>query len=211
MAVSKRLRFEILRRDNHACHYCGGTPPDVRLTVDHVVPVTLGGSDDPSNLIAACVDCNAGKSSVPADAALVSVVSSRAMFWRDVFTDCMETWRLELQGLELMCDDFRSAWQTWKYANGDAVELGDGWRSSVDQWVRLGFEVDDLVRLIPEAMKRGIRDPWPYFCKVVWNNLHDIQERTESVLDGQESYVMPDDPALYAGHGPRALWNMAGC
>lgn len=25
MSVSKRLRFEILRRDNHACRYCGAT------------------------------------------------------------------------------------------------------------------------------------------------------------------------------------------
>lgn len=66
MTVSKRLRFEILRRDNHACRYCGGVAPDATITVDHVVPVALGGSDDPSNLVAACKDCNAGKSSVPA-------------------------------------------------------------------------------------------------------------------------------------------------
>ena len=32
MAVSKRLRFEILRRDNHACRYCGQMAPDVKLT-----------------------------------------------------------------------------------------------------------------------------------------------------------------------------------
>lgn len=55
MAVSKRTRYEVLRRDNHTCRYCGGSAPDVRLTVDHVLPVTLGGSDDPSNLVAACV------------------------------------------------------------------------------------------------------------------------------------------------------------
>ncbi|AWN05089.1 HNH endonuclease [Gordonia phage Easley] len=40
MAVSKRLRYEILRRDNHTCRYCGATAPDVPLTVDHVVPVS---------------------------------------------------------------------------------------------------------------------------------------------------------------------------
>lgn len=43
MAVSKRLRFEVLRRDNHACRYCGATPPDVVLTIDHVVQTALGG------------------------------------------------------------------------------------------------------------------------------------------------------------------------
>ncbi|MGW6578921.1 HNH endonuclease [Streptomyces globisporus] len=63
MAVSKRLRYEILRRDKHACRYCGATAPDVPLRVDHVIPVALGGSDAPENLVAACEPCNSGKTS----------------------------------------------------------------------------------------------------------------------------------------------------
>lgn len=41
MSVSKRLRFEVLRRDNHTCRYCGSSAPEVKLTIDHVVPVAL--------------------------------------------------------------------------------------------------------------------------------------------------------------------------
>ncbi|MFJ6566564.1 HNH endonuclease [Streptomyces sp. NPDC091292] len=63
MAVSKRLRYEILRRDNHACRYCGATAPRVKLNVDHVIPTSLGGSDKPDNLVTACVECNSGKTS----------------------------------------------------------------------------------------------------------------------------------------------------
>lgn len=63
MAVSKRLRYEILRRDNHACRYCGATAPGTKLAVDHVIPQSLGGSDKPENLVASCADCNAGKTS----------------------------------------------------------------------------------------------------------------------------------------------------
>jgi hypothetical protein len=63
MAVSKRLRYEILRRDNHACRYCGATAPNAKLAVDHVIPQSLGGSDKPENLVASCADCNAGKTS----------------------------------------------------------------------------------------------------------------------------------------------------
>lgn len=63
MAVSKRLRYEILRRDNHACRYCGATAPGAKLAVDHVIPQSLGGSDKPSNLVASCADCNGGKTS----------------------------------------------------------------------------------------------------------------------------------------------------
>lgn len=63
MAVSQRLRYEILRRDNHACRYCGATAPDVKLNVDHVIPTSLGGSDKPDNLVTACAECNGGKTS----------------------------------------------------------------------------------------------------------------------------------------------------
>ena len=39
MPISKRLRYEILHRDNHACRYCGASAPDAVITIDHVVPV----------------------------------------------------------------------------------------------------------------------------------------------------------------------------
>src|SRR5438045_4098958 len=68
--ISKRLRYEILRRDNHACRYCGATAPDTPLTVDHVVPTALGGGDDPTNLVTACADCNGGKTSTTPGAEL---------------------------------------------------------------------------------------------------------------------------------------------
>ncbi|MGW0904953.1 HNH endonuclease [Streptomyces sp. NPDC002853] len=74
MAVSKRLRYEILRRDNHACRYCGATAPNVKLNVDHVIPTSLGGSDKPDNLVTSCSPCNAGKTSSLPDAQPVADV-----------------------------------------------------------------------------------------------------------------------------------------
>jgi len=67
MALSKRQRFSILRRDNFTCRYCGAKAPDVQLHVDHKKPVALGGDDHPANLVTACVGCNAGKSATPLD------------------------------------------------------------------------------------------------------------------------------------------------
>ena len=64
MSLSIRTRFEILKRDNFTCQYCGGSAPVVVLEVDHVTPVSLGGSNAPDNLITSCRDCNAGKSNV---------------------------------------------------------------------------------------------------------------------------------------------------
>lgn len=71
MAVSKRTRFEILKRHGFRCFYCGASPLQNALTVklhaDHVEPRSKGGEDDPANLVAACGDCNLGKSNIPLD------------------------------------------------------------------------------------------------------------------------------------------------
>lgn len=61
MAISKKSRFKILKRDGFRCGYCGRTAPDVTLEVDHIEPRSKGGKDDEENLIAACFDCNRGK------------------------------------------------------------------------------------------------------------------------------------------------------
>lgn len=76
MSVSTRTRFEILKRDGFRCRYCGATAVGSVLHVDHVVPIAEGGSDDPANLIAACADCNLGKSSVPLEEARLAAAST---------------------------------------------------------------------------------------------------------------------------------------
>jgi len=60
--LDKAVRFAVLKRDNFTCRYCGRSAPDVVLEVDHIISRAQGGSDDPSNLITSCLDCNAGKS-----------------------------------------------------------------------------------------------------------------------------------------------------
>lgn len=115
MAVSRRLRFEILRRDGHTCRYCGGRAPDVALTVDHVIPTTLGGSDDPSNLVAACADCNAGKSSVPAGAELVADVAADALRWRAAIMQASIEFEAEREFVDSLLDDFERTWNGWSY------------------------------------------------------------------------------------------------
>lgn len=55
--ISASLRAQILNRDNHACHYCGGWASEV----DHYQPFSRGGLTVESNLVAACVYCNRSK------------------------------------------------------------------------------------------------------------------------------------------------------
>lgn len=49
----------LLDRYNHTCPACGST--GIRLTVDHVVPIQLGGSNTVDNLQPLCKSCNSRK------------------------------------------------------------------------------------------------------------------------------------------------------
>jgi 5-methylcytosine-specific restriction endonuclease McrA len=50
----RKVRAEVLERDRHTCHWCGGSAD----TVDHLIPRLFGGTDALDNLVAACGRCN---------------------------------------------------------------------------------------------------------------------------------------------------------
>lgn len=60
--LSKKIRFEVFKRDAFKCQYCGASAPDVILEVDHIDPLSKNGADEMLNYITACQACNAGKS-----------------------------------------------------------------------------------------------------------------------------------------------------
>jgi hypothetical protein len=60
-AISKKLRFEVFKRDSFTCQYCGQSAPNVVLHIDHIHPVSKGGKNTILNLITSCLACNQGK------------------------------------------------------------------------------------------------------------------------------------------------------
>ena len=40
------------------CHYCGGSFPADALTMDHIIPLSRGGTSERFNIVPACKDCN---------------------------------------------------------------------------------------------------------------------------------------------------------
>ncbi|MFN0092914.1 MAG: HNH endonuclease [Acidimicrobiales bacterium] len=65
MAVRLSVRFDVFKRDDFTCQYCGRRPPTVVLEVDHITPQASGGTDEFYNLTTACFDCNRGKRDTP--------------------------------------------------------------------------------------------------------------------------------------------------
>jgi hypothetical protein len=191
MAVSKRTRYEVLRRDNHACRYCGCAAPDAVLTVDHVIPVALGGSDKPDNLVAACKDCNAGKAASNPDAALIADVAQKSLAWGKA----IERWAAIRAAHREERDDytrrFLTCWRSWHWGpDGETFPLPSDFEQSIWQFHALDFpfvELYDAVNIACGNRRVHVDDTWRYMCGVVWRKVEEMQQAAADIIASEET------------------------
>lgn len=186
--ISRRIRFEILRRDGHTCRYCGAQAPDVPLTVDHVIPRALGGSDDTTNLVTACRDCNYGKGSTSPDEHIVADVDAASLLFAKAMERAAAIRHAELAGLGEMVDKFDDAWRKWfwkDYEEKHEIERDKGWRDSIVRFIENGLSVDDLLHFMHIAMNSKVRHDgtWRYFCGCCWKELANRQELARRLIE----------------------------
>jgi hypothetical protein len=54
-------RRNIFARDRNHCQYCGKKYPTTELSLDHVIPKSMGGKSNWENVVCSCTDCNVKK------------------------------------------------------------------------------------------------------------------------------------------------------
>ncbi|KKR09567.1 MAG: hypothetical protein UT43_C0017G0018 [Parcubacteria group bacterium GW2011_GWC1_39_29] len=54
-------RFDFLKKYNFTCQYCGRKAPEVVFHIDHIYPISKGGTSNKNNLTLSCDECNIGK------------------------------------------------------------------------------------------------------------------------------------------------------
>ena len=59
--ISGDVRHAVYVRDNYRCRMCGKGDEDYDLQIDHIKPVSKGGTNDMNNLQTLCEDCNKEK------------------------------------------------------------------------------------------------------------------------------------------------------
>ena len=59
--LTQQKKFEISQRDKFECQFCGSRPGNDCLEIDHIIPVSKGGTNHDLNLTTACRKCNQGK------------------------------------------------------------------------------------------------------------------------------------------------------
>lgn len=170
-AMSKKLRFDVFKRDSFLCQYCGAHPPKAVLEVDHITPVASGGTNDIDNLITACFPCNRGKgagdlASVPqslADkAAQVAEQEAQIRGYQDIL-------RAKKDRLDADCGEVSDL--IAEHFNVTGVLKADF--QSIKVFVeKLGVVV------VLEAMEKAIakmprseRQAFRYFCGICWSKI----------------------------------------
>ncbi len=180
MAVTKRARFEVLRRDNYTCRYCRSQANEI--TIDHVVPVALGGSDKPDNLVAACWGCNTGKSSATPDAALVADVADDALKWARAMEAAAQKVNAQAAKRVQFLEHFEDEWleQTPPFA-----KLPDDWATTAWNFHTRGLPVSSIAHAIEVAGSARIQQwaTWKYFCGVAWSMLRELEDDARQLLD----------------------------
>lgn len=178
--MNQRLRFEILRRDNYRCKYCGATADEAKLTVDHVIPAALGGADEPSNLVTACQPCNAGKTSSTPDAATVADVEQRT----HAFAEAMRQAAAIQQRDQQAQDAYRKQFEDyWEYLFWDGTLYRNS-LSIVEGWYAAGLEISVLKSLMYSTHRRDSDEPFKYLCGCVRNVLRQRNEIAAQILAG---------------------------
>lgn len=172
--LSKRTRFEVFKRDGFRCLYCGATPADRPLHVDHVKPVSDGGGNEPHNLVTACVDCNGGKSDVPLDQRrLAPTMSSEDA--KD-HADQIKAYLSAQRDVADARDDLLAIAET-RWADSVGWELLKRERTTLRTFIkRLGVEpvldaIDIAASRVPASTAYQSNKTFAYFCGICWRHI----------------------------------------
>jgi len=196
VSIGVRVRFEVFRRDRFTCLYCGRTPPDVLLEVDHVTPRAAGGSDEIENLTTSCQDCNRGKPSGLLAEGSARVVSPEAVAQA---TERIEQARQYAEAVEqmrrLQDAHVHSVTAAWAEAFGATTEERDDgtfWvltggrefpsKATIKRLMGRGLFADDLLEAVDITASRTGGDYYGdegprYFYGVCWRMVDRLEGR----------------------------------
>lgn len=169
--ISKRVRFEIFKRDQFTCQYCGAQPPSVILHVDHIVPVAKGGENGSENLVTACQSCNLGKSSIPLSSTPKSLEETAK-------EEAERSEQVEAHAAQIRETREKIEAAIWEVAEILEPGASDGWSrdkyNGVKMFVdRLGFGTVLESAYIAEDAKASVGTRFKYFCGVCWNRVRE--------------------------------------
>jgi len=190
MAVSKRLRYEVMRRDGFRCRYCGFSASETELQVDHVQPIALGGGDEPENLVTSCADCNAGKSASSPDQAIVESVADDSLRWAKALEEAAAIKAAERAKQTRYTKAIDKAWSAWTNGADEPLPRPRDWKQSLEQFRNSGLDQKTALHMVDVTMNRqGLLNnkAWKYFCGCCWNVIREQQAIAAALIERDEA------------------------
>lgn len=169
-SVSKKIRFDVFKRDSFQCQYCGQLPPKVILEIDHIHPVSKGGTNDIDNLITACFDCNRGKSNGLIEVAPISVAEKTEILLEKqeqlkAYESLLKSIKRKTKKNISMVED---AFQEYFPDRG----FTETFKRSVERFLK-DLHVSEVVDSMHSACVKFDRSDQAvkYFCGICWNKI----------------------------------------
>lgn len=173
IAISKKVRFEVFKRDEFACQYCGEHPPAVILHVDHIHPVAEGGGNEIENLITSCAPCNLGKGARSIKSVPMSLADKASL---------VKEQEEQIRGYQAVMAERRDRIEDelWKVAEvidpgSSANGMKRDWTASINRFnEKLGFDVVlDAAEIARNQYPYGGSRTFRYFCGICWNRIRN--------------------------------------
>ena len=170
--LQKKTRFQVFKRDEFKCCYCGRCPPNVVLEVDHIIAVANGGTNQIDNLITSCFDCNRGKGAEPL-ASVPLALSEKIVLQQEKMDQLKALDRLlkqqkkrETAQVNEVEKVFQMIWEN--------QEFSDHFRISVARFIGdIGLEECVWAMNRACAKARNSEASLKYFCGICWNKVRD--------------------------------------
>ena len=169
-ALSKRVRFEVFKRDAFTCQYCGAHPPGSILHVDHIEAVANGGADDMDNLITACEACNLGKGARALTTAPESLADKAARIAEA--EEQLAGYSAIMQARRERIED--DVWRVVEALTGETEIRHDRYQSIKHFVERIGVDECLDAAEIAGARLGYARQRFRYFCGICWNKVREL-------------------------------------
>lgn len=173
--LSKKMRFDVFKRDLFACQYCGATPPKVVLEVDHITPVSAGGKNQVENLITSCFDCNRGKgagllTTIPESVEKKAGVIAEKLAQMKAFNRLVKATE---KHEDKLVDEVEEAFQ--EYHTG--YTFSPTFRRSVRLFIQKipSYRVAEFMHIACRKVK-SVNNVTSYFCGICWKEIKGSQK-----------------------------------
>ncbi|NLP59451.1 HNH endonuclease [Lutibacter sp. B1] len=202
-AISKKIRFEVFKRDSFTCQYCGKKAPEIVLNIDHIEPVKEGGNNELFNLITSCFDCNNGKRARKLNDNSVLTKQRdqlEIIQQRKEQIELMLEWKKSLENVEV---DYIQIIIDYINSKIKPNTLNENGKTNVVGWLKT-FKVEEILEAIDISAEKNLK----YYTEEIYQESIEIfMSKIGGILRGKRMKPIQQRIAYINGIGRNKMYD----